>query len=66
MTDKKKDKDLNLETLLARLHSSPDDWVLLRLLLRTIRNKNLRRPDLVLQYAPLLLKHSSSLGNEGS
>jgi len=53
-----------LNTLVELLSSRENDYVLLRSLLRELRDTATRRPDLVLKYAPNLLKYATSLGNE--
>jgi len=62
-TSVKKQED-DLATILCDLEARPNDYHLLRLLFRTLRDKALRRPDLVLTHAPKLLTRSSKLGNE--
>lgn len=57
--------DVGVEATAARLRgSSSKDVAAVRSLLKTLRNKNIRRPDLVLEFAPILLKSASQLGNE--
>lgn len=59
--------DVGVEATAARLRrSSSKDVAAVRSLLKTLRNKNIRRPDLVLEFAPILLKSASQLGNEGA
>jgi hypothetical protein len=59
--------DVGVDATAARLRGSASkDAAAVRSLLKTLRNKNIRRPDLVLEFAPELLTSSSLLGNEGT
>lgn len=56
--------DESVEAIVKRLHGSPRDLATIRSLLKTLRTKNMRRPDLVVEFAPTLLKSSTLAENE--
>jgi len=53
-----------IESLLNKLNDNPTDYVSMRDLLFYIRRNKIRKSDLIIQYAPILLKKSSHLLSE--
>ena len=60
------DTEGDFESLLRRVKAHPDNFHYLKRLLQTMREKEIRRPDVVIAYAPNLLRKKSKLGDEGT
>lgn len=58
-------EDDDFDTLVRKVQSRPESFHHARRLLGMMREKEIRRPDLVIAYAPTLLHKKSKLGDEG-